>query len=835
MIPRHFRTALIGAVAALTLLTPHSVAMAAPTPDKIDKTVLADLKADDKATFWVHLRGSANLSATSTAKTKADKAEAVYRAKTAFASSSQAELVKLLKAVGADYTPFWITNSVHVTGNAELATSVARLPQVTSIVPARTVDLPKPAPVKDQPKTQSKSRAKAEAKTRANGVEWNVDRINAPRVWNEIGTRGEGVVVANIDSGVQFDHPALARQYRGKKADGTVDHNYNWFDPSRQCSTAAPCDNDHSGTHTMGTMVGDDGGTNQIGVAPGAKWIAAKACQSNRCSEAALLAAGQWILAPTDLNGANPRPDLAPDVVNNSWTIGYYSGYKEIIQAWVAAGIFPVFANGDATYPVCGTTGTPGRYVESYSVGAFDQRNGATVFSSRGAGDNGEIKPNITAPGFARSSIKHGGYRDRASTGIAAPHVAATVALIWSASPSLLGDVAATRAVLDRTAIDMSDTSCGGTAGKNNVWGEGRLDAYAAVQAAPSDSLGTLNGTVTSGGTAVADASVAVAGPQSRTVTTGQDGKYSLPRLLPGDYRITVKKFGHTDATATATVDAEEATTANVALTEASPGSVSGTVTHTGAPEAGAEVTAVGTSAKAVTDAAGRYRLALPRGAYDLKVTPASRCATSRTAPVTVNGDLTKDFDLANRSDAFGYVCAAGEEPYIAGTDRLGLSGDLAQTEVYLPFTVPLYGSQYTSSWISTDGNLYFRGTWGIDERNVWVHPFNDDLIVDGQAGIYTAELGTAPKRTFVVEWRNVTFKNDNSLRVSVSAAFGEDGSIRFFYKDLDNPREFGDKASVGLQDLKDTIDFWYSQNSPALKNGQSLTFTPSRRGPALP
>src|SRR5262249_3426083 len=76
----------------------------------------------------------------------------------------------------------------------------------------------------------------------------------------------------------------------------------------------APCDNVFHGTHTMGTMVGDDGdpGANQIGVAPHAKWIAAKGCESSSCSFSALLASGQWVIAPTDLNGQNPRPDLAP-------------------------------------------------------------------------------------------------------------------------------------------------------------------------------------------------------------------------------------------------------------------------------------------------------------------------------------------------------------------------------------------------------------------------------------------------------------------------------------------------------------------------------------------
>src|SRR5690606_15813165 len=178
----------------------------------------------------------------------------------------------------------------------------------------------------------------------------NIENIRASEAWEAFGTRGEGIVVANIDTGVEFDHPALVNQYRGTQGEGMYDHNYNWFDPSNICGfpSEAPCDNEGHGTHTMGTIVGDDGGDNQIGVAPGAQWIAAKGCEDFFCSFEALLSAGEWILAPTDLNGENPRPDLRPHIVNNSWGGGAGDEfYRGIVQAWVAAGIFPVFANGN--------------------------------------------------------------------------------------------------------------------------------------------------------------------------------------------------------------------------------------------------------------------------------------------------------------------------------------------------------------------------------------------------------------------------------------------------------------------------------------------------------
>ncbi|WP_326822238.1 S8 family serine peptidase [Streptosporangium sp. NBC_01756] len=824
--PRHWRVVLTGTVTALTLMLPQGVAQAAPEPQKIDESVLADLSVDDKATFWVRLKSDADLSAARRAKTKIDKAKQVFQAKTELAATSQAGLRKLLTAQHADFTPFWIANAVQVTGDAKLAAEIADLSEVERIEPSRVVKLPEPLPGKEVAKVDA--------------VEWNIDRVNAPRVWSELGTRGEGIVVANIDSGVQFDHPALAAQYRGKKADGSVDHNYNWFDPAGICPSDAPCDNNDHGTHTMGTMVGGEG-ANTIGVAPGAKWIAAKGCETNSCSDASLLAAGQWVLAPTDLNGANPRPDLAPDIVNNSWGgAGFDPWYKETVEAWVAAGIFPAFSNGNVTAAGCNSSGSPGQYGSSYSAGAFDVGNAIASFSTRGTGENGEIKPNLAAPGVnVRSSIP-GGYDSISGTSMASPHVAATVALMWSASPALQGDIASTRELLDRTAIDVNDTRCGGTAADNNIWGEGRLDTFAAVQAAPVGALGALQGTVTAGGSPVASATLTVTGPLGRTVTTAQDGTYTLPRLLEGDYQITVKKFGYGDATATATVVADQTTTKDVTLTQQPSGTVSGTVTAAGTPEVGATVVAVGTPVSAVTDAAGRYELTLPNGDYELKTTPLSRCAGGLTVPITLNGDLTKDIELPRRTDSFGYTCTSGTEAYVAGTAKQTLTGDDAAQPITLPFTFPFYGAGQTAGWISSNGFLNFAASSTTASNgtlpstaapNAAIYPYWDDLVLDAQSGVYTATVGTAPKRTFVIEWRDAKFYSDPDLRISFSALLGEDGSIGFRYKGIGSERAAGTSATVGIESAGGTDALQYSANSAALADGQSLTFIASRHG----
>ena len=194
-------------------------------------------------------------------------------------------------------------------------------------------------------------------------------------------------MVANIDTGVQFDHPALVGKYRGNLGGGTFDHNYNWYDPSGVCGSPslAPCDNNGHGTHTMGTMVGDDGAGNQIGVAPAPGGSPPRAARATPAPTPALLAAGQWIARARPTSPGEPAPGPAP--AHREQLVGRRPGsdpwYQATVQAWVAAGIFPAFSNGNSG-PGCGTAGSPGDYAERYASGAFDINGAIATFSSRG-------------------------------------------------------------------------------------------------------------------------------------------------------------------------------------------------------------------------------------------------------------------------------------------------------------------------------------------------------------------------------------------------------------------------------------------------------------------
>ncbi|MEU6310974.1 S8 family serine peptidase [Streptomyces sp. NPDC047014] len=821
----------MGAGAAAAAADPVPAPTAAER--KIEPKLRTQLDASGKAVFWVYLDSAADLTAARGQTTRAAKAETVLRTKRDHAARSQAEVVKALRGAGAEYTSYWIVNALRVVGSEKLAGTLAQRPEVARIDADDKVELPKPAEGKRE-------------QAAADAVEWNIDRIKAPQVWERTGVRGEGIVVANIDSGVDYTHPAVSNQYRGKKADGSYDHAYNWFDPAGVCGTAAPCDNNDHGTHTMGTMVGDDGGANKIGVAPGAKWIAAKGCESNSCSEASLLASGQWIVAPTDANGQNPRPDLAPHIVNNSWGgSGGDTWYQQIVDTWRAAGIFPAFSNGNSG-PGCSTAGSPGDYASSYSSGAFDINNAIASFSSRGAGPGGIVKPNISAPGVnVRSSVPGGAYEAFSGTSMASPHTAAAVALLWSAAPALEGDIAQTEALLDGTALDTDSSQCGGSAADNNVFGEGRLDVLAAVDAAPRGALGALAGTVRSGGQPLAGVKITADGPIDRTTTTGADGGYSFPALSVGEYTLTAAKFGYGDQTATATVTENTTATGDFTLTQAASGRLTGTVSSATGPAPGAAVTIAGTPVTATADAQGRFEITLPHGTYDVRATHTSRCLTAGTAKVTVAGDTTVTVTLPERTDSYGYACATtGDRPYVAGTQQLALTGDNTTERIDLPFPLPLYGKTYGQAWIGTNGTVSFGGNHTGDINgdlpstatpNAALYPFWDDLVVGAAgsgSGVFTAVTGTAPHRSYVIEWREVSHWSAQADKFSFSASIGEDGTVSYAYKGTGGTGiKGGSTATIGVENATGTDAFAYSFNTAVLSDGLSIAFRTTKSG----
>ncbi|MFD2025823.1 S8 family serine peptidase [Promicromonospora aerolata] len=649
--------------------------------DKITPAVQARLDAKDSADFWIRFADAADLAPATDIADWDDRGQYVYDALTSTAKAAQADVVADLEAEGVAYESYWISNAILVEdGTAELARQVATSNEVKQ-VHERFVAQPI-EPVERKAPTRNAPLA----------TEWGLDAIGAPEVW-EMGYTGDGITVANIDSGVDVEHPALREHYRGYLGADGLSNDYNWFDAGGFCD-GAPCDGDAHGTHVMGTMVGDDGEGNQIGVAPDADWIAANGCAS--CSDADLLASGQWILAPTRTDGSDPDPSQRPHIVNNSWgqqAPGVIDDFmSEEIAAWEAAGIFGAWAAGNAGEAGCQSTSSPGANVATYAAGAFAENGDIAEFSSRGPGADGETKPNLAAPGDGvRSAVPGGEYAEFSGTSMASPHLAGAVALLWSAAPVLVGDIEATQQLLDQTSADVADDSCGGTTADNNVWGEGRLDVPALVGNAPIDGYGFLAGTVTGpDGEPVGGVRVTAG---ERSDTTDAQGAYRLG-LEEGSHELTFSAFGYLDGTAQADVVEGETTTLDVTLEVAPTTTVSGTVTdgsgHGWPLDAQVTVQGAPSSVSAWTDPfTGEYSFEVPQSAtHTLVVRPSVTGYGTFTREVEV-GTEPASADAApavlGQCTAPGYALTgtgAGVEEFESGAVPDGWTvEDLAGTE----------------------------------------------------------------------------------------------------------------------------------------------------------
>jgi PKD repeat protein len=464
---------------------PPAAALPVAGLPRLDPQLSADFAASPSGTadFVVVLKSQADLKAAYGMTDWNARGEYVYNTLKAHADTSQVALRQTLSGAAVEYESLFIINAVIVrNGTAALVNSLSARADVAQIVANHRIAVEKPDP--NAPLMAP------------DAIAWGVLKINADDVWNEYGVTGEGVVVAEIDTGTQWDHPALINQYRGWDG-ATADHNYNWYDPYDQ-SPDEPADNNGHGTHVMGTMIGDDGGTNQIGVAPGAKWISCKGGDdvSGFLLTDELLQCAQWIVAPTDLNGNNPDPDMRPHVVNNSWGGGnadyWFTG---AVDSWRAAGVFPQFSNGNSG-PTCETAGSPGDNWNTFSAGASDVSDNIASFSSRGPSRfYGYLKPDITAPGVnICSSVPGSGYTCTYSgTSMASPHVAGSLALLWSANPELIGQIDLSGWVLQQSAKTFfTNEGCGGDqpdSHPNNTWGWGLLDAKGAVDLAQTGNV----------------------------------------------------------------------------------------------------------------------------------------------------------------------------------------------------------------------------------------------------------------------------------------------------------------------------------------------------------
>ena len=394
----------------------------ASTP-KIDPEAQSQVAAQNVAQVIIYLRERPDLTPAYSIPDKATRGRYVYNRLVETASHSQ-ELFAWLESQTTQPQRLLIANAIAARLNASQLNLISANPQVMRIeadhvyhiIPAISATFFPPLPssnVTTQPKI----------------VEWNILKIRADQAWSTYNITGTGAVVGIVDTGVMYDHPALVNSYRGNLGGGVFDHNYSWYDFVN--GQPVPYDPIGHGTWGAGIISGDDGGGNQIGVAPGADWIAVRACDYG-CTDIDLLAALQWMLAPTDLNGKNPDPSRAPDVVLGMWGgSGCDDFFQPSLSGLRAAGILPVFSPGGSG-PSCVLMGSPADLPEALASGATDNTDHIASFSSRGPAtcNPGEVKPDLSAPGVnIRTSNTGGGFITTSGTSWSAAHTAGAAAL----------------------------------------------------------------------------------------------------------------------------------------------------------------------------------------------------------------------------------------------------------------------------------------------------------------------------------------------------------------------------------------------------------------------
>lgn len=382
------------------------------------------------------------------------------------------------KRGGTAIKNLWVGHAVAVTGRPELIRELSTLPGVESIRKdrvARTFSVKhldaravramgatrqsdarcvRSTALRESEIKPARSRSTSATYAATTTPEWNIGAIHASALW-ALGFKGQGIVVAGLDTGVDAEHPDLRAQYRGGVN--------SWFDPHGE--HLCPTDRDGHGTQVMGLAVGRATSGTAIGVAPDAQWIAAKIFNDAGFSRESVMHQGlQWVLDPD----GDPGTDDAPDIVNLSWTIAATNVcsrvFEDELDVLRASGIAVVLSAGNSG-PGSSTSISPANNLGQLSVGSVGQHLELSTMSSRGpSACHGEPFPSVVAPGedILAPDLSYGGmanYITVTGTSFAAPHVAGTLALLKSAAPTTeVGDL---ERALQATAVPAAELRSG--------------------------------------------------------------------------------------------------------------------------------------------------------------------------------------------------------------------------------------------------------------------------------------------------------------------------------------------------------------------------------------
>jgi subtilisin family serine protease len=264
---------------------------------------------------------------------------------------------------------------------------------------------------------------------------WDVDRDG---VVDPGAPTGAGITVCIIDSGLYADHP----DFSGVEILGG--------DPRKTWDT----DNCGHGTHVAGTVAAMNNTIGVVGVSPGEVSLYIVKVFNDSCT---------WEYVSTLIDAAYRCRDAGARVISMSFVGKYYSSVEnDAFQSLYNEGVLNVAAAGNKQFP---GYAYPASYDAVISVAAVDANNTVASFSEQ----NDRVE--LAAPGVSvYSTANNGDYTHKSGTSMAAPHVAAAAALVWSADPGKTnGNV---RSALQSSALDL------GPGGRDNAYGFGLVQAY---------------------------------------------------------------------------------------------------------------------------------------------------------------------------------------------------------------------------------------------------------------------------------------------------------------------------------------------------------------------
>ncbi|MBR4837073.1 MAG: S8 family serine peptidase [Bacteroidales bacterium] len=439
----------------------------------------------------------ANLAVKTRNMTKAQRRDFVIQERMAFCQASQQNVMDFLNGFKGEVSgieQYWAFNGFRCDASDEVIALLEKRADVAIVY-------------RDEVRKMVHDMVEAKA-AETRDIAWHVSKVNAPAVWSyngSTGYNGDGVIVAVVDSGVDYNHVDIA----GAMWDGGENFPHHGYDVCHDDDD--PMDDYCHGTHVAGIVAGQGNAGTQTGIAPGAKIMAVKVLdETGYGSDSDLISGVHFAMnhGADIINLSLGDPEMGPSAV-----------YRDLFVTVKDAGMVASVAAGNVgdtqyTYPVPNNVECPGNCPPPWlhpdqvnlisggtsgviCVGATDANDAHCSFSSVGpvtwanigeyndypyengnASQPGLIRPDISAPGASVTSLNYQtmtGYVAYDGTSMATPCVSGVLALLLDANPEL------SPAELD-SIIELTAANAGNTI-KNNITGSGRVDALAAINA----------------------------------------------------------------------------------------------------------------------------------------------------------------------------------------------------------------------------------------------------------------------------------------------------------------------------------------------------------------